>query len=61
MDIVDILAVKNEFDFTKEITLINNLSANIKIFLDISKKDFIKTASYNDRTGVSFEYTLLNP
>ena len=61
IDIVDILAVKNEFDFTKEITLINNLSANIKIFLDITKKDFIKTASYNDRTGVSFEYTLLNP
>ncbi len=61
IDIVDILAVKNEFDFTKEISLINNLSENIKIFLDINKKEFIKTASYNDRSWVSFEFTLLNP
>lgn len=61
IDIVDILAVKNEYDFTKEISLINNLSENIKIFLDISQKEYIKTISANDRSGVSFEFTLLNP
>jgi hypothetical protein len=33
LDIVDILAIKNEFDFSKEITLLNKLSENIKIFL----------------------------
>lgn len=61
LDIVDILAVKNEFDFSKEITLLNKLSENIKIFLAAWKQEFIKTISIHERTWVSFEYTLLNP
>jgi len=49
LDIVDILAVTEEFDFTKEVSLINNTSVNLKIFLKKSESSFIKTISVNDR------------
>jgi ATP-dependent DNA helicase DinG len=61
LDIVDILAVTEEFDFSKEISLLNTLSINLRIFLKKSEENFIKTITVNDRYGVSLEFTLLNP
>jgi predicted DnaQ family exonuclease/DinG family helicase len=61
LDIVDILAVTEEFDFSKEISLLNTLSVNLRIFLKKSEENFIKTVTVNDRYGVSLEFTLLNP
>lgn len=61
LDMVDILAITEEFDFSKEISLLNILSINLKIFLKESEKSFIKTITVNERYWVSLEFTLLNP
>lgn len=61
LDIVDILAVEEDYDFTKEISILNNLSENLKIFLKESEESYIKTIQVNDKHGVSLEFTLLNP
>jgi ATP-dependent DNA helicase DinG len=61
LDIVDILAVEEDYDFTKEISILNTLSENLKIFLKQSEDSYIKTIQVNDKHWVSLEFTLLNP
>lgn len=61
LDVVDSLAVNEDYDFTKEISILNTLSENIKIFLNQSEDSYIKTVNVNDRQWVSLEFTLLNP
>ncbi len=62
IDIVDMLAVIEDYDFTKEITILQSNLDIIKIMLDkTSDKRYIKILSFNDRVWISFEYTLLNP
>ncbi|MFK7780255.1 MAG: helicase C-terminal domain-containing protein [Candidatus Gracilibacteria bacterium] len=62
IDIVDKMAVIEEYDFTKEIGLIQGSLNIIKIMLDKNAdKKYIRIINYNDHSGVSFEYTLLNP
>ena len=62
LDIIDILSVEEEYDFTKEISILSNNLEIIKIMLDKSSDSkFIRILSYNDKYWVSFEFTLLNP
>lgn len=62
MDIIDRLAVEEEYDFIKEIWLLQANWDIIKVMMDKdSDKENIKTISYNERQWVSFEFTLLNP
>ncbi len=61
LDIVDILSIEEDYDFTKEISILNSLSENLKIFLKQSEESYIKTVQVNDKHGVSLEFTLLNP
>ncbi|MCP4524001.1 MAG: DEAD/DEAH box helicase [Candidatus Gracilibacteria bacterium] len=62
LDIVDILAVIEDYDFSKEVSLLNTLSENIKLFLKHTENNpYIKTISVHERQGVSLEFTLLNP
>lgn len=62
VDIVDFLAIQEWHDFSKEIALMQWRLDIVKIMLDkTSDKENIKTISYNDNTGVSFDFTLLNP
>jgi Rad3-related DNA helicase len=62
IDIVDNLSIREWHDFTKEIALLQSFLDIIKTTLDKkSDKEFIRILSFNDRNGMSFEYTLLNP
>lgn len=62
IDIIDILKTKEEYDFSKEINFFESLANNINNYFDKnSSNTFIKILSYNDRFGINFEYTLLNP
>lgn len=62
MDIVDKLAIEEEYDFTKEIGIIQGTLDIIKIMLDKNAdKKYIRIVNYSDNFGISFEYTLLNP
>jgi ATP-dependent DNA helicase DinG len=62
MDIVDKLAIEEEYDFTKEIGIIQGTLDIIKIMLDKkADKKYIRIVNYGDNFWVSFDYTLLNP
>jgi Rad3-related DNA helicase len=62
IDIVDILATEEEYDFSKEINYLQSSIDLIKIMLDKkSDKTYIKILNYSDSMGLSFEYTLLSP
>lgn len=62
IDIVDILSIDENYDFTKEIGILQSSLESIKIMLDKnSDSKFIKILNYNDNYWASFEYTLLNP
>ena len=62
LDMIDLLSVITEHDFTKEITLLHWFLDIIKIILDKqSDKNYIKIINYNDKIWVTLEYTLLNP
>jgi Rad3-related DNA helicase len=62
IDIVDNLSIREWHDFTKEIALLQSFLDIIKTTLDKkADKEFIRILSFNDRNGMSFEYTLLNP
>ena len=62
IDIVDILSVEEEHDFTKEIGLLQSNLEIIKIMLDKNAdKTYIRILSFRDNYWLSFEYTLLNP
>ena len=62
LDILDFLAVEEEYDFAKEITYLWGVLELIKIILSSSSSNkYIKILNFSDNLGVSFEYTLLNP
>jgi len=41
--------VEEDYDFTKEISILNGLSENLKIFLKQSEESYIKTVQVNDK------------
>ena len=60
--IIDYLWTIEEFDFTKEKLLLNEIEEFFNIILDNkSDKLYIKIINYNDNNWVFLEYTLLNP
>ncbi len=62
IDIIDIIKTKKEYDFSKEINYFEALANSINIFFDKNNSNsYIKIFSYNDRFGLNFEFTLLNP
>ena len=62
LDIIDILSVIKEYDFSKECWILKDILDSLKIVLDNKNEDkYIKIINYNDRNGLSFDYTLLNP
>jgi Rad3-related DNA helicase len=62
LDILDFLAVEEEYDFTKEINYLSWILELIKVILDKkSDSKFIKILTFTDSNGVIFEHTLLNP
>lgn len=62
IDIFDILAVEEEYDFTKEISYLTWILDIIKIILDKnSDSKYIKILTFNENNWVHFEHTLLNP
>jgi len=62
LDILDFLAVEEEYDFTKEINYLSWILELIKVILDKkSDSKFIKILTFTDNNGVIFEHTLLNP
>ncbi len=62
LDIVDKLSIEEDYNFSKEIAILQSYLDILKIMLDIkSDKEFIKILNFNDNLWVSFEYTLLNP
>ncbi len=61
LDVIDILATKNEYDFSQEIQSLNYLSEVIKNIFTPNTKNHIKIVSYHDIYGCRFEYTLLAP
>ena len=62
LDILDILAIEEWYDFTKEISI---LSWNLNIIKNILDKKldikYIKILTFSDNNWVTFEHTLLNP
>ncbi|MDP2090423.1 MAG: helicase C-terminal domain-containing protein [Candidatus Gracilibacteria bacterium] len=62
IDIIDKLSIEKEYNFSKEIAILQTNSDILKIMLDNnSDKQFIKILNYDDKNGVNFDYTLLNP
>lgn len=62
LDIIDRLSTEQDYNFVKEVAILQSNLDIIKIMLDNnSDKEFIKILNYNDNTWVSFDYTLLNP
>ena len=62
IDILDILAVEDDYDFTKEMSYLSWNLELIKVILDKkSSSKYIKILTFNDNIGVNFEHTLLNP
>jgi ATP-dependent DNA helicase DinG len=62
IDILDFLAIEEEYDFTKEINYLSWNLELIKVILDEkSDSKFIKILTFTDNNGVMFEHTLLNP
>ncbi len=62
IDIVDKLKVINEYDFSKEISYFDKIAKNINVFFDKNNfNKYIKILTYTDRTGINFDFTLLNP
>lgn len=62
IDILDILAVEEDYDFTKEISYLSWNLELIKVILDKeSDTKYIKILTFNDNIGINFEHTLLNP
>ncbi|MDD2871374.1 MAG: helicase C-terminal domain-containing protein [Candidatus Gracilibacteria bacterium] len=62
LDIMDKLSIEQDYNFAKEIALLQGNYDIIRIMLDIKTDNkYIKIFSYNDNNGISFEYTLLNP
>ncbi len=62
VNIIDILSIEKEYDFSKEIALFQWYIDTIKIMLDKkAESTYIKIISLNDNSWLSFEYTLLNP
>ncbi|MDD2908043.1 MAG: helicase C-terminal domain-containing protein [Candidatus Gracilibacteria bacterium] len=62
IDIVDKLKVINEYDFTKELSYYDKIAKNINVFFDKNNHNrYIKILTYVDRTGINFDFTLLNP
>lgn len=62
IDIIDILSTTEDFDFIREKGMLQDMLSVIKIIIDKkSFKKYICLISYNDRFGLSIEYTLLNP
>ncbi len=62
IDIIDILSIEKEYDFSTEVSLLQSYVDTLKIILDkTSDTKYIKIINYHESYGVSFEYTLLNP
>lgn len=62
IDIIDKLSIEKEYNFSKEIAILQTNSDILKIMLDNnSDKQFIKILNYDDKNWVNFDYTLLNP
>lgn len=62
LDILDFLAVEEEYDFTREIVYLTGSLELIKIILNSkSNNKFIRILNFSDKSWVTFEYTLLNP
>lgn len=62
LDIMDKLSIEQDYNFAKEIALLQWNYDIIRIMLDIKTDNkYIKIFSYNDNNWISFEYTLLNP
>jgi ATP-dependent DNA helicase DinG len=62
IDIIDKLSTEKDYDFTKESAILQSNLDLLKIILDKnSDNKYIKILNYNDKSWLSFEYTLLNP
>lgn len=62
LDIIDKLKIINDYDFSKEVSFLEDIAKNIKCFFDKTNSNvYIKILTYTDRFWISFEYTLLNP
>ncbi len=62
MDIVDHLATIWDFDFSSEISYLQAIQENCRIFFDKeSDKNYIKMISVHEKFWVQLEFTLLNP
>gem|GEM_PF-1020946 len=62
LDIVDKLKVISEYDFTKELVFFDSVANNINTFFDKTNSNtYIKILTYAEKSGITFDFTLLNP
>lgn len=62
LDIIDKLKVISEYDFTKELVFFDSVANNINTFFDKTNSNtYIKILTYAEKSGITFDFTLLNP